>query len=211
VAVDSSGDAIVAWANTKDLAGANNFVQYCVLPAGATACAHSGNLLPADNAQYIDGVQALVDGSTTVVLADVYGASGNAAGDYTPEQERQSTDGGATFSIVNDGLSVADGIINADTGPLNAVILPGTNVLGYGWNTAAGPPTFNAFPLTSPPECSVKMCAAGYATLEPNTNPDVLGNAGGAVRSPSGSVPRRTGRLPDAVQQRPIRVSEQHA
>ena len=35
VAVDGAGDAVVAWANTKDLAGANNFVQYCVLPVGA--------------------------------------------------------------------------------------------------------------------------------------------------------------------------------
>ena len=42
VAVTSAGTAVVAWANTKDLAGASNFVQYCVLPLGATACSHSG-------------------------------------------------------------------------------------------------------------------------------------------------------------------------
>ncbi len=188
VAVDSAGDAVVVWANTKDLGGANNFVQYCVLPVGGTACTHSGNLIPADGAQYIDGTQVLVDGGTIVVLADVYGAQGGSARDYEPEQEWQSTDGGATFNIVNGGLSIASANLNADTGPLNAVIMPGTNVLGYGWETAAGPPTFNAFPLTSPPECS-KAMPCPFATLEPNTNPDTLGNGGGQFAAQAGASP----------------------
>ena len=46
VAVDPSGTAYVAWANEKDLAGANDFVEYCVLPVGTTGCTHSGSLLP---------------------------------------------------------------------------------------------------------------------------------------------------------------------
>ena len=189
VAVDNAGDAVIAWANTKDLAGANNFVQYCVLPVGATACSHSGNLTPADSAQYIDGVQVLNEGSTLVILADVYGAAGGMSADYEPEQEWQSTDGGATWSLVNGGLSVTSGVIDADTGPLSAVTLPGTGVLGYGWDTAAGPPTFNAFPLSSPPECSEAQpggCPAGYATLEPSTNPDTLGNEPGHFASQLG-------------------------
>lgn len=190
VAVTSSGSAVVAWANTKDLAGAANFVQYCVLPAGATACAHYGNLMPADSAPYIDDVQALSDGSTIVILADVYGAAGESGVEYVPEQEWQSTDGGATFSSVNAGQSVSSGILNADTAPLGAVIVPGTGVLGYGWNTAGGsPPTFNAFPLSSPPQCSTKICSAGFAELEPNTNPDQISNAGGQFASQSGSHP----------------------
>ena len=86
VAVDGAGDAVVAWANTKDLAGANNFVQYCVLPVGATACSRSGNLIPADSAQYIDGVQVLSEGSTLVILADVYGAAGNNATATSPSR-----------------------------------------------------------------------------------------------------------------------------
>jgi hypothetical protein len=180
VAVDNAGDAVVAWANTEDLAGANDFVQYCVLPVGATACSHSGNLMPADNASAVDGVQVLNEGSTLVILADVYGTPSQ---DYTPEQEWQSTDGGATWTLVDGGLSVTSGIINADTGPLSAVTLPGTGVLGYGWQTAGGPPTFNAFPLSSPPECSVSTCPAGYATLEPDTNPDQVGNGGGQFAS----------------------------
>jgi hypothetical protein len=188
IAVDGTGTAVIAWANTKDLGGANNFVQYCVLPVGATACGHSGNLLPVDGAQYIDGVQVLNEGSTLVILADVFGTQGNGARDYVPEQEWQSTDGGATWSIVDAGLSVSSGIINAVTGPLNAVTVPGTGVLGYGWETAAGPPTFNAFPLSSPPECSVKL-KCPYATLEPNTNPDTIGNGGGAFAAEAGAHP----------------------
>jgi len=188
VTVDSGGNAVVAWANTKDLAGAANFVQYCVLPVGATMCKESGSLIPADSAQYIDGVQVLVEGGTYVILADVYGTAGNDSRDYIPEQEWQSTDGGGTWTIIDNGLSVTNGIIDADTAPLSAVTVPGSGVLGYGWNTAGGsPPTFNAFPLSSPPECSTQTCAAGYASLEPASNPDQIGNAGGQFASSTSS------------------------
>lgn len=176
VAVDSNGNALVAWANTKDLAGASNFVQYCVLPVGTSACAHSGNLTPGDAAQYIDGVQALSDGGTLVILADVFGAAGNSPSPYEPVQEWQSTDGGATWTLINGGVAVTNGVLNADTGPLGGVIVPGTGVLGFGWDTAGGPPTFNAFPLASPPECSKRSCPAGFATLEPPSNPDQITN-----------------------------------
>ena len=190
VAVDSAGTAYLAWANTKDTPpNTTDFVQYCVLPKGATACSHSGSLTPADAAQHIDNVQILSDGSTIVLLADVYGTAASGLSDYEPEQEWQSTDGGATWSIVGGGLSIASGILNADTMPLNAVILPGTGVLGYGWETAAGPPTFNAFALSSPPECSVNTCPAGFATLEPNTNPDILSNGGGQIAAQQGAFP----------------------
>lgn len=180
VAVDNAGNAIVVWNNDKDLAGATNVVQYCVIAVTANACTYSGTLKPADSAQYIDNVQVLNDSGTLVILADVYGAS---TGTYEPEQEWQSTDDGATFNPVDGGKSVSSGIINADTGPLNAMIVPGTNALGYGWETASGSPTFNAFPLTSPPVCSVTSCAAGYATLEPSSNPDTIGNGGGQFAS----------------------------
>jgi len=191
VAVDGAGDAFIAWANTKDVPPATtNFVQYCILPVSAVACTHSGALVPSDSAAYIDDVQVIVDGGTLVVLADVYGAAGPTGGDYAPEQEWTSTDGGATFTAANAGLSVASGILNADSAPLGAVIVPGTGVLGYGWNTAGGsPPTFNAFPLASPPECSTVTCAAGFASLEPNTNPDQLGNGGGQFAAESGAAP----------------------
>jgi hypothetical protein len=190
VAVTSAGDAVIAWANTKDLSPVTtNIVQYCVMAVGAGSCLHSGNLVPADSGSNIDGVQVLSEGSTLVILADVYGTAGDASQDYVPEQEWQSTDGGATWIIVNGGLSVTSGILSADTGPLSAVTLPGTGVLGYGWESAGGPPTFNAFPLSSPPECSVATCAAGFATLEPATNPDTVGNGGGQYASQTGVNP----------------------
>ncbi len=188
VAVESSGTAVVAWANTKDLGGSYNYVQYCVLAPGATTCSHSGNLIPGGGAQYIDGTQVIVDGGTIVILADVFGAPGNNGGQYEPEQEWQSTDGGATWTLVNGGISTTSANLSADTVPLNAVIVPGTNVLGYGWETAGGPPTFNAFPLVSPPECS-KMNPCPFATLEPNTNPDTLTNFGGAFAAQAGAHP----------------------
>lgn len=187
VAVASNGDALIAWNDDKGIAGAPNFVQYCVLPVGATTCSHSGNLNPADGAGFIDGVHVLVDGGTMVILADVYGAQGTTAADYEPEQEWQSTDGGATWTIVTGGLSIANGTLSADTGPLSAVIVPGTGVLGFGWDTAAGAPTFNAFPLTAPPECSKASCPAGFATLEPDTNPDQLGNPFGQFAAEAGA------------------------
>lgn len=190
LAVDSSGTTLIAWANTEDLAGATNFVQYCTLPVGATACTHSGQLMPADGAAYIDSVQVIADGSTLVVLADVYGAVGDNALHYEPAQEWQSTDGGATFTQVNGGLSVANGVIDADTQPLNAVIVPGAGVLGFGYNTAGSqPPTFNAFPLAGAPECSEAACATPYASLSPASNPDQISNAGGQFASQSGAAP----------------------
>jgi hypothetical protein len=188
VAVDATGTAYIAWADTANLGGSNNVIQYCVLPAGATACAHTGSLIPADGAVAVDGVNVLVEGSTAIILGDVYGAQGNTAADYEPEQEWQSIDGGATWNPVNSGLSVSNANLNADTGPLNAVIMPGTGVLGFAWETAAGPPTFNAFPLASPPECSKHTCPAGFATLEPNTEPQI-GNGGGVFAAQAGSNP----------------------
>ncbi len=184
IAVDSAGAAVIAWANQQELGGGTDFVQYCVLPLGATACSHSGSLIPADSSNHIDGVQVLSDGGTLVILADVFGASGNSAEDFTPEQEWQSTDGGATWTLINGGRSVTTGILNADTEPVSAVTVPGTGVLGYGWDTA-GPsgPTFNAFPLTGPRECSRATCPAGFASLEPSTNPDQLGNEPGEFAS----------------------------
>jgi hypothetical protein len=202
-AVDASGTGYIAWSNTKDLPPTTtNVVQYCVLPAGATSCKYSGTLAPADSGAYIDNVQVLADDATSpatiVILADVYGTSGSSSGDYVPEQEWQSTNGGQAFTIVNGGLSVADGILSADTGPLSAVVVPGTNALGYGWESAASfvtnvgaAPTFDAFPLSSPPECSTVTCPASelYSVLEPDTNPDQVSNGGGQYASQTGTNP----------------------
>jgi hypothetical protein len=189
VAVDSSGTAYIAWADTKDLAGSHDTLQYCVIPVGTRACTHSGALIPAEGAEHIDGVQVLSDGATVVLLADVYGGPSAELGHFVPEQAWQSADGGATFTSVNAGRSVAHGNLDADTAPLGAVVLPGTGALGYGWNTAGNAgPTFHAFALSSPTECSAKSCSGeSFAELEPSSNPDQISNAGGQFASNLGS------------------------
>lgn len=199
VAVDSGGDAIVAWNNN---ASSGNLVQYCVITLGGTACSHTGSLAPGDGPAFIDGVHVLADGGTLVILADMDGAQGSSAGDYQPEQEWQSTDGGATWTLLNGGLSVASANINADTGPLNAVILPGTNVLGFGWDTPGSPPTFNAFPLNSPPECSkAKPCP--FARLQ-SPSDQQLGNTGGQFAAQAGAHPGVLGVFPTQFSNGPL-------
>ncbi len=190
IAVDNAGDAVIAWANQQETSGAADYVQYCVVPAGASACSHSGNLPLAFGVGHIDGVQVLADGGTLVILADVFGTPSGDVHSFEPEQEWQSTDGGATWILVDGGVSVSTGILNADTEPVGAVIVPGTGVLGYGWDTAGSSgPTFNAFPLSSPPECSRLRCPAGFASLEPSTNPDQLGNEPGQFAAEAGASP----------------------
>jgi hypothetical protein len=182
VAVDSLGTAYVAWADEKE----NPYtVHYCVLVLGAAGCAHTGTLTPSGGSvkATIDGVKVLVDGSTVVVLADVYGVGQ----EYTPEQEWQSTDSGASFTPVDGGKSVADGILSAVTGPVNPVVVPGTNALGYAWVTAGGAPTFAEFPLNSPPKCSQEpLHECPFATLQPEGE-YMLGNPHGEVASKLGT------------------------
>jgi len=48
VAVDATGTAYVAWSNETDLGEKGNTIEYCALPAGATACIHSGTLIPGE-------------------------------------------------------------------------------------------------------------------------------------------------------------------
>jgi hypothetical protein len=217
VAVDpEDGTGYFAWANQP--ASATSTVGFCVVPKGATGCAHTGTLTPGGGEQVIDGVQVLVDGGSIVILADVFGGPVGSTGAYEPEQEWTSTDGGATWSLVNGGLSVADGILNADTGPLSAVIVPGTGVLGYGWDTAEGPPTFDAFPLSAPPECSRPECDGvkipdngpyPFAVLQPASNPDQIGNpAGSEFASEFGANPGVMGVFPTIDTSGPLGCSK---
>jgi hypothetical protein len=205
VAVDGSGTAYIAWPDKEHVSEAT--VQYCVLPAGQSACAYTGTLVPSGGPNhYVDRVQVLVDEGTIVVLADVYGVED----EYTPEQEWASTDGGAVFSQVNGGKSVADGILSADTAPLSAVVVPGTDALGYGWDSAAGGfekpfesavPTFDEFPLNSPTTCSIATEAMSkqfppncpteedFAALQPEGVVDPIKNADGQFASQAGTNP----------------------
>jgi hypothetical protein len=191
IAVDGSGTAYVAWARVPS-SGAET-VEYCVIPAGAGACAHSGALQPGEtgHSPIIDQVQALVDGTTVVVLAEVYG--GEAA--YAPVEEWDSTNGGATFTAVNGLKSVGDGVLSADSGAIAAVVMPGGKALGYAWTSvgASSPPgdtpTFDAFSQPATLECSFHACPAEetYAALQPASSPAFLGNADGSVASQQGA------------------------
>jgi hypothetical protein len=190
VAVDGAGTAHIAWSNTTGVGGVGDTVEYCTLPAGATVCSHTLTLHPEGGATpAVGNVQVLVDGATVLVLAEVYGASL----EYEPVQEWTSTDGGATFTGVDGLKSVADAELSADTGALNALIVPGTDALGYAFVTAVGPPTFDEFPFSSPPVCSRKTCPAEerFATLQTKEESELhpLGNLSGSVASRLGANP----------------------
>jgi hypothetical protein len=190
VAVDGTGTAYIAWANRTDVGGVGDTIEYCTLPVGATGCTHMGTLHAEGGATpAIDQVQVLFDESTVVLLADVYGVGA----EYVPEQEWTSTNGGATFNAVGAGKSVAEGILSADTGPLNALIVPGSNALGYAWTSAGGPPTFAEFPFgSSPPQCSVETGhTCPFATLQTKEEAELypLRNEHGSLASRLGTDP----------------------
>ncbi|MHB8692563.1 MAG: hypothetical protein ACYDHH_15100 [Solirubrobacteraceae bacterium] len=185
VAVDANGTAYIAWANQKRLAPTTtDLVEFCVLPHGASACSAHGSLAPANGGTYVSDVSVVLDGSTVALLAETPGVPNSA---YTGIEEWQSTDGGITFAPVNGGKSVA--YSTGSTASLNGVVLPGGGALGIGWVAAAGQPSFNAFPLSAPPECSQNSCPSGSAMLEPTSNPDPIGNPPGQVASQLGSNP----------------------
>lgn len=137
IAVDTSGTAYVAWPVRKDLSGGHDFIEYCVLRSRARACEHSGKLRLADSAFYVDSPQVLLAGREAMIVADVYRTVGPMAENYEPVQEWRSTNGGRSFKLVDRGLSViSGGTYDSNQQPLNAVILPGSSMLGYGCSTA---------------------------------------------------------------------------
>jgi hypothetical protein len=157
VAVDSSGTAYIAWDNERNLGGAEELVEYCVLPLGATGCSHTGQLKLESGPGIIFGhVQVLLDGSTVLLFAGELAVKGS---EYEPTQEWQSTDGGATWTQVLAGKSVAKPADDEQ-----AVVVPGTNELGFGsQNLGGGAPlvgqaAFELFPLDPAQECSNTAC-----------------------------------------------------
>ena len=173
VGVSPTGTAYIAWPTDTP---AGNAVHYCVVPRQAAACQSTGELTVGDGQANIDAVQVLVnDALTPTILAST---------DGFPDAitEWQSTDGGATWTVANDGLPVA----NAGSGddfPVGGVIVSGLSVapqLGFGWQTVGGPPTFAAFPASAPPGCSPSsMCP--FATLQPSSEPDQVSNTDGSI------------------------------
>lgn len=161
VAVGPEGTAYVAWANNIRQPKEGDLIETCVIPTGATGCKYHSSLRLEGGAEpYVSKVEVLVDGKTVVLLAT--GTFGVATEKYTPVQEWQSNNGGETFTIVDNGLSVSN-----YAGPIaNAVIVPGTDALGIG----AGEPSFDEFPFEKPGECSEASCPASkFATLQSPT------------------------------------------
>ena len=160
VAVDSSGTAYIAWDNERGLGGAQELVEYCVLPAGASACLHAGQLkLESGPGDIFGHVQVLVDGSTVLLFAGDLAVKGD---EYLPTQEWQSTDGGATWTQTLAGKSVAKPASDEQ-----AVVVPGTNELGFGSEnldeggaSLVGQAAFELFPLTPTQQCSNTSCPA---------------------------------------------------
>ena len=179
VAVDASGTAYIAWNDDKDVADAPSFVQYCVLPAGASTCRAKGDLMVPDSAQgIISNVQVLVSGSTESILV---------SDGYDELNEWQSTDGGSSWALLDNGFSLAN-VSTGDRFDVGAVLVPGTGELGFDWTYVGGPPTFQAFPVSDPSPCpAVGDCA--FATLQPASNPDQVSNNDGEVGSSTGSDP----------------------
>jgi hypothetical protein len=174
VAVGPFGDALVVWSTPST-------VKYCVVPRNQTQCAQSGTLTPAGGENEIGSVTALADadgtGADFTILADAYGNDISDL-DYAGVQEWASTDDGATFVPADGGLAVSSAILNGDTVATGGVAVPGALSLGFGFVTAIGAPTFNAFAASDPSECSGVSCPQGFATLEPASNPDQVGNLG---------------------------------
>jgi hypothetical protein len=183
IAVDGAGTAYVVWPNTANSKAQK--VDYCVVPTGMSTCSHSGALTPGPGGAepFIGQAQVLIDGATVVVLAEVF----NLKEENEPVQEWTSTDGGATFKEVDGLKSVAAGIESADTEPVNAVVMPGNEALGYAFVTAGEKPSFDEFPFLAPPECSFAKCPKDeeFAELQ-LTGPD-LSNEPGMVASKQGA------------------------
>ena len=186
VAVTESGTAVIAWNSFHP--PAPDAVHYCVLALRASSCQSTGTLTIPDSTAHIDAVQVLADGSqarasdpTITILASAYGLLSDAITEW------QSTDGGATWQVIDNGLPVANSG-PGDAFAVGGVVLPGGSQLGYGWTTVGGAPTFDAFPSTAPPVCSPdSLCP--FATLQPSSEPDQVSNNPGSIASATNANP----------------------
>ena len=173
VAVDAAGTAYIAWVNYQELENVHDesegeLIEYCVLPAGAAACAYKGQLQLGDGPGGLFGpVKVLVDSGKVIIFADEVHVKGP---EYEDVQEWQAPEGSGTFTIQLGGKSVASSYLSSvfETDDDQPVIVPGTGELGLGGGELSGPaksglvkqPSFQEFPLTPSVPCSESSCPA---------------------------------------------------
>ena len=193
---------------TKDLAGAPDLVQYCVLPAGAHGVRALGQPRPPPTRP----ATSTASGCSTTAERWSSSPTCSAPRETTRRTTSPSRNGsrpteGATWTLHNGGLSVRAASSAPTRARSSAVIVPGT---GRARVTDGTPPAASTdlqrVPAGSPPECSMATCPAGFATLEPDTNPDQIGNRRASSPSRLGASPRGAGHLRHQLHQRPAGV-----
>lgn len=207
IAVDGGGTAYVVWQGEGPSSQPTGQVVYCMLPDGASACAHAGVLATgAGSTGFSPGAgepRVVISGGTVAIVAHT-----GSAGDNSPIQEWQAPDGTANFSLVNGGDSVADADAQVPVpghpgsifvpGLWGAVAVPGSGELGVSFDVNYASPTFAAFPLSNPPPCSYATTpACSFATLGPLSDAP-LGATISHTASESGPSPGVLGIRPTA-------------
>ncbi len=182
VAVDSAGTAYIVWTTS-----AENVINYCRLPTGASACATSSTIPLSGGGAVITGGNPMIlfDGTTLVVLADVTTeASGDGDGGV---QEWTSASPYTTFTPALGGEAV--NFVGENAGTIGAVELPGgaPNDLGVAWEIPGGAPQFEVTGAT-PAQQSAAGPEPTHASLDP-ANSLKASNGGGVVASQLASNP----------------------
>jgi hypothetical protein len=181
VAVDPSGTAYIVWAATS-----GTEVNFCKLPAGASACSFSTTLPVSGTSPGIGNPQVLFDGSTMFVLVDVT-EGGSEKG--TGVQEWSATSPYTSFVHAAGGAAVD--WVGDNAGEVGAAVLPGTaHGLGFAWEiaglTPGSGPQFEETPFAAVEQS--EHSSPKWATLDPT---DLLkaSNGGGFLASQLGSNP----------------------
>jgi hypothetical protein len=181
VAVDSAGTAYIVWASMSGPA-----INFCKLPAGASACAFSTSIPIAGTSPSIGNPQVIFDGSTMFVLVEVTEGSPETG---TGVQEWSAASPYTSFVHAAGGAAV--NWVGENASELGVAVLPGTeHGLGFAWDVAglspgAGP-QFEETPFTAVEQS--EHSSAKWATLDPLDTLEAS-NGGGVLASQTGTNP----------------------
>jgi len=187
VVVDGSGTAYIVWTTLPTATAIN----YCKLPAGASACAVSSTIALSGGGAVITAgdPQILLDGATLVVLADVTSEGATRAENGVQEWTSESPYSG--FAKVLGGQAV--NFVGENAGTIGAVTLPGSAPynLGVAWEIpgSGGGAQFEESPfgpVTAQSQASSPE--PKHAALDP-ANSLGVSNAGGVIASQTGVRP----------------------